>query len=262
MTIPKDDINIHKEVRKRYGQYASDFEPKSGADCGCGCSSTSSAEKVAQMYDAPDVIGLPDDVTGISLGCGDPITLASLQPGQVVLDLGSGGGIDCFLAAQRVGDRGRVIGVDMTPEMLARAQSTAERLGFANTEFRHGYLEALPVEDESIDVVISNCVINLSPDKSQVFSEIFRVLKPGGRLSISDVIAIGELPGHIKNDIQNWNACGAGAIPNDVYEEALREAGFVEVEISPKTYQGPVPDNVPDEAGSLFSSAKITARKP
>jgi SAM-dependent methyltransferase len=250
--VNQTEETIHESVKGFYGKIAA----SSTSGCGCGCGPTN------LLYDEQLLTDIPENVANFTLGSGDPVSVANLQPGEIVLDLGSGGGLDCFIAAKQVGDEGRVIGVDMTPEMLARAQSEAQRLGISNVEFRPGYLEALPVENESIDVVISNCVINLSPDKSQVFSEIFRVLKPGGRLSISDVIARGELPEHIKNDIQNWNACGAGAIPKDVYEEALREAGFVEVEISPKTYQGPVPDNVPDEAGSLFSSAKITARKP
>jgi len=243
---------IRESVKDFYGNIAA----SATSGCGCGCGPTN------LLYDERTLTDIPDNVANFTLGSGDPISVAELQPGETVLDLGSGGGLDCLIAAKQVGDTGRVIGVDMTPEMLARSQSTAARLGFSNVEFRKGYLESLPVENESIDVVVSNCVINLSPDKPQVLSEIFRVLKPGGRISISDVIARGELPEHIKNDIQNWNSCGAGAIPKGAYEEALRQAGFVEVEISPKEYRGPVPDDTPDELGALLSSSKITARKP
>jgi len=245
---------IHESVKKFYGNIATSSSSGCGPSCGCGPQNL--------LYDDETLSEIPDNVANFTLGSGDPISVAKLQPGETVLDLGSGGGLDCLIAAKQVGDTGRVIGVDMTPEMLDRAQSVAARLGFSNVEFRQGYLEALPVENESIDVVISNCVINLSPDKPQVFSEIFRVLKPGGRVSISDVIARGELPAHIKNDVQNWNSCGAGAIPKDNYEEALRQAGFMEVEISPKEYQGPVPDDIPDGLEGLLSSAKIVARKP
>ena len=243
---------IRENVKEFYGKIAA----SSTSGCGCGCGPTN------LLYDEQLLTDIPDNVANFTLGSGNPVSVANLQPGEIVLDLGSGGGLDCFIAAKQVGDEGWVIGVDMTPEMLARARSEAQRLGISNVDFRPGYLEALPVETESIDVVISNCVINLSPDKSQVFSEIFRVLKPGGRLSISDVIARGELPEHIKNDIQNWNSCGAGAIPDDVYKAALHEAGFVDVEISPKAYQGPVPDHTPDGLEGLLSSAKIVARKP
>ncbi len=243
---------IRESVKDFYGNIAAD----ASSGCGCGCGPTN------LLYDERTLTDIPDNIANFTLGSGDPISVAKLQPGETVLDLGSGGGLDCLIAAKQVGDTGRVIGVDMTPEMLARSQSTAARLGFSNVEFRKGYLESLPVENESIDVVVSNCVINLSPDKPQVLTEIFRVLKPGGRISISDVIARGELPEHIKSDIQSWNSCGAGAIPKGAYEEALRKAGFVEVEISAKEYRGPVADDTPDDLGGLLTSSKITARKP
>jgi len=231
MTISKDDINVHKEVRKRYGQYAADFEPQSGADCGCGCSSSSNAERVAQMYETKDVMSLPDDVTGLSLGCGDPVTLASLEPGQVVLDLGSGGGIDCFLAAKQVGETGFVIGVDMTPEMLEKARANQAKLGIENVEFRLGEIEHLPVADNSVDVIISNCVINLSPDKKQVFREAFRVLKPGGRLAVSDIMSDKPFPEKMLKDMEAWAGCVSGALTESDYVAAIKAAGFEEAHV-------------------------------
>lgn len=240
MTISKDEINVHKEVRKRYGQYAATFEPQSGSDCGCGCSSGSSADRVAQMYDAPDAADLPEDVTGISLGCGDPVTLASLQPGQVVLDLGSGGGIDCFLAAKRVGDSGYVIGVDMTAEMIDLSRRNKAKHGIENVEFRLGEIEHLPVADRSVDVIISNCVINLSPDKAQVFREAFRVLKPGGRLAVSDIMSDKPLPDNLLKDMQAWAACVSGALTEAEYIAAIKAAGFEDVNVE-RVYM-PKPD--------------------
>lgn len=231
MTISKDDINVHEEVRKRYGQYAADFEPQSGADCGCGCSSSSNAERVAQMYETKDVMSLPDDVTGLSLGCGDPVTLASLEPGQVVLDLGSGGGIDCFLAAKQVGETGFVIGVDMTPEMLEKARANQAKLGIENVEFRLGEIEHLPVADNSVDVIISNCVINLSPDKKQVFREAFRVLKPGGRLAVSDIMSDKPFPEKMLKDMEAWAGCVSGALTESDYVAAIKAAGFEEAHV-------------------------------
>lgn len=206
----------------------------------------------------PDLLAeIPQDVSGFSLGCGDPISLAGLKPGEVVLDLGSGGGLDCFLAAKQVGETGRVIGVDMTPEMLSRARENAERMGFANVEFRHGYLETLPVEDNSIDVVISNCVINLSPDKQQVFREIYRVLKPGGRLAVSDIVTNEPFPEEMRRDIQSWAACVAGAIPAAEYRAGLEKAGLVDVQVTPK---GMADSDLPVIPTGPYS-ALISARK-
>ncbi len=202
--------------------------------------------------------GLPKDVTNFSLGCGNPISVAAMQPGETVLDLGSGGGLDCFLSAKQVGESGRVIGVDMTPEMLERARLSASRMGVKNVEFREGFLESLPVEDNSVDVVISNCVINLSPDKPKVFREIFRVLKPGGRVAVSDTVTNGPLPESMKKDMEAWGACVAGALDVSDYATGLVEAGFSEVKVQPKDLsgQGLTPD--PD---SLVFSGIITAKK-
>jgi SAM-dependent methyltransferase len=216
MTTP---TKIHQEVQQEYGSLA-----RSGTSC-CSSSSTLYSPEVLQ--------NLPDDITSFTLGNGDPVTPANLQPGETVLDLGSGGGLDCFLAARQVGEAGRVIGVDMTPEMLARAAQAAQRLGLKNVEFRQGYLEALPVPDGSIDVVISNCVINLSPDKPQVLREIFRVLKPGGRISISDTVTNRPVSDEQREDMADWCGCTSGALPLAEYETELSRAGFVEIRFQP-----------------------------
>jgi arsenite methyltransferase len=224
---------IRKQVRKRYGQFATQFQP-SAADgcCGAGVGETSSQqEQVMQMYDTPDVAALPADVTGMALGCGDPVTLASLQPGQTVLDLGSGGGIDCFLAAQRVGETGRVIGVDMTASMIEKARANQVKVGADNVEFRLGEIEHLPVADSSVDVIISNCVINLSPDKPQVFREAFRALKPGGLLAVSDIMSDGPLAEAVKNMVA-WSGCVGGALEENQYIAAIEAAGFVDVQLT------------------------------
>jgi SAM-dependent methyltransferase len=167
----------------------------------------------------------------MGLGCGSPTAWAQLRPGEIVVDLGSGGGLDVFLAAQRVGPAGRVIGVDMTKAMLARAQTSADRLGLKNVEFRHGLIEALPLDDASADVILSNCVVNLAPDKGAVFREALRVLKPGGQLVISDMVTLAELPKEIRQDPEMWVSCIGGAIPERDYLEAMRIAGFAGVEI-------------------------------
>jgi SAM-dependent methyltransferase len=238
---------IHEAVREHYGELAR----TANSCCGSGSSST--------LYDDQLIQAVPTDISGFSLGCGDPITLAKLQPGEAVLDLGSGGGLDCFLAARQVGEAGNVIGVDMTPDMLAKARANAERLKMANVEFREGYLEALPVADASIDVVISNCVINLSPDKPQVFREIFRVLKPGGRVAVSDIVTNGELPEAVQKSMESWGACVAGALDQRDYVRGLQAAGFVIVQVQPKGDTDQALASLP--IGVPFS-ATITATKP
>ncbi|MCS7178737.1 MAG: arsenite methyltransferase [Anaerolineae bacterium] len=207
------------------------------------------------LYPADLLAGLPEEAL-LSLGCGNPFVGVDLRPGETVLDLGSGGGLDCFLAAQRVGPTGRVIGVDMTPEMVERARAVARQLGLSNVEFRLGYLEDLPVEDESVDGVISNCVINLSPDKPRVFREMFRVLRPGGRVSIADMVAKGSLPPSLRENPEAWNACIGGALEMEEYARYLEEAGFTEVEI--RTVNTPPLSALPE--GTVFS-ALVTARK-
>ena len=238
--ISPDEIHVH--VRERYAGIA-----EKQAGCGCGCDPADSSagsccgsqenpqalDQLTRLYQAEDVNELPAEVTELSLGCGDPITLASLQAGQTVLDLGSGGGIDCFLAAKRVGPTGHVIGVDMTPQMIDRARTNKEKIGAANVEFRLGEIEHLPAADNSVDVVISNCVINLSPDKPQVFREAFRVLKPGGRLAVSDIVTDGPLPEPLKKNMSAWAGCISGALDQADYIAAIKAAGFEEIVLTP-----------------------------
>jgi ubiquinone/menaquinone biosynthesis C-methylase UbiE len=203
---------------------------------------------------------LPVDVTGLSLGCGDPVSIASLQAGETVLDLGSGGGIDCFLAAERVGASGRVIGVDMTPAMLAKANANKAKMGVTNVEFRLGNIEALPVADNTVDVILSNCVINLSPDKPAVFAEALRVLKPGGRMSLSDIVTEGEFTPALRADLSKWAECVTGAIDAHQYLTLIQAAGFERVTIVDKTSAEEVlrlQDGMP-----RVYSARITAYKP
>jgi ubiquinone/menaquinone biosynthesis C-methylase UbiE len=203
---------------------------------------------------------LPVDVTGLSLGCGDPVTIASLLPGETVLDLGSGGGIDCFLAARQVGSTGYVIGVDMTPDMLAKANASKVKMNVHNVEFRRGQIEALPVNDSSIDVVMSNCVINLSPDKAAVFNEAFRVLKGGGRIAVSDIVTEGEFSPELRADSARWAECVTGAIDVDDYTGLMRHAGFVNIQVVDKV---DAEDIVARQPGMpRIFSARITAYKP
>lgn len=248
------DEDVKQAIRERYGQIARDFRPETGASC-CGpapcCDDGSTA---VRLYADDTVAELPPEVTGLALGCGDPVGIQMLQPGQTVLDLGSGGGIDCFRAAQQVGPQGRVIGVDMTPEMIDRARRNARQLGLTNVEFRLGEIEHLPVADASVDVIISNCVINLVPDKRQVFGEAYRVLRPGGRLSVSDIVTQGELSDALRHDLAAWAGCIAGAVDIEEYIAGLQEAGFEDVQVTPENQNLPV--------HSPIFSARITARKP
>jgi len=245
--IPKEEIDIRVVVRERYGAIAEKALDGEPASC---CSSSSQnaccgpaedaqtldpaqASMLTRLYQDPDVGELPPEVTDLSLGCGDPVTLASLQPGQTVLDLGSGGGIDCFLAAKKVGPAGKVIGVDMTAPMIQKARANKAKIGAQNVEFRLGEIEHLPVADETVDVIISNCVINLSPDKPQVFREAFRVMKPGGKLAVSDIVTDGPLPEVIKSNLSAWAGCIAGALDVKDYIQAITAAGFTNVSVTP-----------------------------
>src|SRR5215212_8058032 len=227
---------IHDTVREHYAERI-----KNNATC-CGSDSCCSAEST--LYPADLLATLPEGESTISYGCGDPITLASLQPGQTVLDLGSGAGLDCFFAAKKVGETGYVIGVDMTPEMIERARSSAQRLDIQNVEFRQGYLEDLPVEANTVDVIISNCVINLSPDKSKVFAEAIRVLKPGGKLAVSDIVTDGPLPDAIKKSLSAWAGCVAGAVESNEYIEMMKLVGSRDISIVPVFFDKATVDSV------------------
>jgi len=259
---------IHEVVREHYAERI-----KSNASC-CGpdnCCSTDS-----NLYPEELIATLPEGESGISYGCGDPITLASLQPGQTVLDLGSGAGLDCFFAAKKVGETGFVIGVDMTPEMLERARGSAKRLKLSNVEFRQGYIEELPVESNTVDVIISNCVINLSPDKSKVFAETFRVLKPGGKLAVSDIVTEGEIPDAIRKSLSAWAGCVAGAVEVSEYTNMMKSVGFADISITPVFFDKETVDAAIDDMKDVEElktvsrddiykavySAKITAYKP
>jgi SAM-dependent methyltransferase len=217
---------VRQEVRRRYGATASG-KSSCADDC---CTST---DATALGYSDEDALAVPE-AANLGLGCGNPLAIASLKDGQVVLDLGSGAGFDCFLAARAVGKSGRVIGVDMTHEMLRKARENAQKNGFTNVEFRLGEIEALPVADNSVDVIVSNCVINLSPEKQRVFNEAFRVLKRGGRLAVADMVATAPLPQDIKADWAAYTGCMAGASEIGELERTLTAAGFKDIKIAPK----------------------------
>jgi SAM-dependent methyltransferase len=227
--MEKND-EIRAGVRSHYGARAE--QVRSGCCPPDDCADT---DALKMIYDTPEATDLPTEVTSLSAGCGDPVTLASLQPGEVVLDLGSGGGIDCFLAGKRVGDTGRVIGVDMTAEMIDKARHNKAKIGpdADNVEFRLGEIEHLPVADGEVDVVISNCVINLSPDKSQVFREAFRTLKPGGRFAVTDIVTDGPLPKSIEESLSAWYGCVAGALDRKEFVSLLDDVGFIDVQLEP-----------------------------
>ncbi|MBV8118858.1 MAG: arsenite methyltransferase, partial [Alphaproteobacteria bacterium] len=230
-----DDIQIKEMVRARYGGIAAANETSCCAPAASSCCGPepASQDKARRMgYSEAELAAVPEGAN-LGLGCGNPLAIAAMQSGETVVDLGSGAGFDCFLAAQQVGETGRVIGVDMTHEMLKKARDNAASIGAGNVEFRLGELEHLPIADNTADVVISNCVINLVPDKQQVFREAFRVLKPGGRLAVSDVINIAPLPAELRADPALLCGCVAGASPAERIEAWLSEAGFVEVRVKP-----------------------------
>ncbi len=228
------EAEVRRVVRQRYGSIAAG----GGSCCGAGspCCGTGSASSSARRageavgYTAEQMSSVPEGAN-LGLGCGNPLALAALTGGETVVDLGAGAGFDCFLAARRVGERGRVIGVDMTPQMVEKARENAVRGGYSNVEFRLGEIESLPVADRSADLLISNCVINLSVDKARVFREAFRVLKPGGRLMISDMVLIGELPGGVLESAAAYAGCVAGALQREEYLRLIGEAGFEQVQV-------------------------------
>ena len=230
-----DAQKIKQEVQSHYAAIARQdaTRPEEGG-CGCGCCS-SEPSNVVELVDYGVLQGDMVREADLGLGCGLPTQYADMQPGETVLDLGSGAGIDVFIAAKAVGLEGRVIGVDMTPEMLERARLNAARSKFGNVEFRQGEIEALPVEDGSVDVVLSNCVINLVPDKRRAFAEIYRVLKPGGRFSISDMVTYGDVPVELRQDMALWAGCIAGAVDRQEYLDLIEAAGFGEIIIHSST---------------------------
>ena len=272
---------IHENVRDRYANIAKQFDGVQSASCCepsntvgidqigaetsascCGPQTELTATHAAQLYGDNLPSDLPFDVTGLSLGCGDPVTVASLLPGEVVLDLGSGGGIDCFYAAKQVGSEGYVIGVDMTDEMLAKANANKEKLGMANVEFRKGHIEDLPVDSDSVNVIMSNCVINLSPRKAEVFAEAFRVLKPGGRVSISDIVTEGDFTPEQREVAEDWAACISGAIDVNQYTGLMEQAGFVKIQVIDKVDAEEKGVSVDRGDMPRIYSARITAYKP
>jgi len=235
----KQADEIRQNVRDSYSEVAE--ASNSGDCCGeqsscCGVSSDAAINTLVSTrlgYSEGDLDSVPDGAD-MGLGCGNPRAIASIKPGETVLDLGSGGGFDCFLAAAETGESGRIIGVDMTPTMVSKARHNADKGNYAQVEFRLGEIEHLPVANDTVDVIISNCVINLSPDKKQVFSEAFRVLKNGGRLAISDVVASTELPQEIRDDLQLYSGCMAGASQIRELEQILADSGFTDIRIAPK----------------------------
>ena len=245
---------IKKFVKKRYGEIA-----KAAAFCCPSCECGPSLIEIGKRigYPEEDLRNVPE-ASNMGLGCGNPVALAALKEGETVLDLGSGGGIDVFLAAQRVGPKGKAIGVDMTEEMVDRAKSIADKYGYRNVEFRLGEIENLPIEDGSVDVVISNCVINLSPDKEKVFQEAYRVLKPGGRSMISDVVTEGDLPEEIKKSFDAWAGCIAGALEKNEYLDTIRKAGFKKVKV---VTESSYDIDISEELKGKITSVKVEAYK-
>jgi len=218
----KAEEEIRRAVRDRYSRLAQSGQAccDPGSSCGCG-----------SIYPQATIATLPEDAIAVSAGCGNPTAIASLKPGMTVVDFGSGGGIDAFLAAKKVGPEGRVYGIDATHEMIMRARKTAREEGFGNVEFRLGEIEHVPLDAGVADVVISNCVINLSPDKEQVFREAFRILRPGGRLAVSDIVLLKDLPDAVRKDLSAWSSCVSGAVTEEEYIGAMKRAGFEKVKV-------------------------------
>ena len=271
----KDKEDIREFIRKNYTEVA--LKGTEGGCCGGGCSCNGAPMNIDETsikigYRSGDLSNVPTEAN-MGLGCGNPIAIAALKEGEAVLDLGSGGGFDCFLARRQVGDTGYVIGVDMTPDMIKLARKNAEKSGYTNVEFRLGEIEHLPVADVSVDVIISNCVINLSLEKEKVFKEAYRVLKPGGRLSISDVVATAELPEHIRQDLTMMTGCIAGAEYVENIRTMMYNAGFKDIRLTPKDNSREIvktwaPDkNIEDFVASYIietikEKSKVKIRKP
>ncbi len=264
-TIIKED-KVRQQVRERYGAIAR-FEER-GCGCGPSCGDSTEVKNLpigaeALGYSDSDLSSVPEG-SEMGLGCGNPTAIASIKPGETILDLGSGGGFDCFLAARQTGSGGKVIGVDMTPEMISKARTNSARGAYDNVEFRLGEIENLPVADNTADLVISNCVINLSPNKPRVYAEAFRVLKPRGRIAISDIVALAPIPEELKGDFMAYTGCIAGAASVVELESILRNAGFTDIQVTTKqSSRDFINEWLPGKrAGDYVASANITAVKP
>ena len=272
----KKDVEIKEHVRAEYGQAARQARTGKPSCCGTGSLLEGNALDpiTGDLYGQDEISGLPSEAIRASFGCGNPTALATIQLGETVLDLGSGGGIDVFLSAKRVGPTGKVYGLDMTDEMLALARENQLKTGITNVEFLKGDIEQIPLPDNAVDLIISNCVINLSPDKDQVLKEAFRVLKPGGRLAVSDIVVRGSLPQEIRHSVELWAGCVAGALEESVYLAKLRQAGFEQTSIEPtRVYSaadarefligaGLDVETVAQEVDGKFMSGFIRAIKP
>jgi arsenite methyltransferase len=267
--------DVQQAVREHYGAIASAVRQAGAAKGCCGPSACGCADPItSDLYSETETMDLPTEAVMASLGCGNPTALLGLKPGQTVLDLGSGGGIDVLLSAKRVGPTGHVYGLDMTDEMLALARENQRKSGLENVEFLKGEIEHIPLPDNSVDVIISNCVINLSADKDRVLGEAFRVLKPGGRFAVSDVIVRGRVPADVRRSMELWVGCIAGALEEREYATKLRNAGFADVEVEPwRIYQidearaflaeiGEDVDRLAPAVDGKFASAFVRARKP
>jgi SAM-dependent methyltransferase len=265
---------IRNTVKEKYGRAALKVLGGEATCCGTASPAEPGDPITRQLYTASETGGLPEEAVRASLGCGNPTALAELRPGETVLDLGSGGGIDVLLSARRVGPTGKAYGLDMTDEMLALARENQRKAGVPNVEFVKGEIEAIPLPEGSVDVIISNCVINLSADKDRVLREAFRVLKPGGRLAVSDIVVRGEVPAAIRRSVELWIGCVAGALEESEYRDRLARAGFEAIDIEPtRVYRaedaravlagaGLDADRIAPELDGRFMSAFIRARKP
>ncbi len=270
---PLDGEALRETVRQHYGNAARMVLTGSPSTCGCSCSAETNPV-TRDLYDPEQAAGLPAEALQASLGCGNPTMLADLGPGETVLDLGSGGGVDVLLSARRVGPTGKAYGVDMTDDMLDLARENQRKAGVENVEFLKGEIEDVPLPDGAVDVVISNCVINLAADKRKVLAEAFRVLRPGGRFAVSDVVVRGAVPEDLRRNVELWMGCVAGALEEDEYRGLLAEAGFEEIEIEPtRIYRAEDarellqanamdPDATAPQVDGKFASAFIRAKKP
>jgi arsenite methyltransferase len=267
------DPNIQELVKQKYGEAAQ--RAATGGTACCGGGELSGCDPITKnLYDEAEKAGLPEKAVAASLGCGNPTALAKLQPGEIVLDLGSGGGIDVILSAKRVGPTGKAYGLDMTDEMLALARENQKKAGIENVEFLKGAIENIPLPNNAVDVIISNCVINLSGDKDRVLAEAIRVLKPGGRLAVSDVVVRGQVPANIRKSMELWVGCIAGALEENEYREKLARAGFNSIDVEPtRVYKveearefleaaGLDADIVGPQIDGKFISAFVRATKP